>query len=31
LSRLLAQAREEYSGLVEVAHDGMTVDILVLE
>ena len=29
--RLLAQAREEYSGPVDVAHDGMTVEIAVRE
>jgi ribonuclease Z len=29
--RLLAQAREEYSGPVDVAHDGMTVEISVRE
>jgi len=29
--RLLAQAREEYTGPVEVAHDGMTVDLPVRE
>lgn len=29
--RLLAQAREEYSGPVEVAHDGMTVEIPIRE
>jgi len=30
-ARLLAQAREEFSGPVEVAHDGMTVDVPVRE
>ena len=29
--RLLAQAREEFSGPVEVAHDGMTIDVSVRE
>jgi len=29
--RLLAQAREEYPGPVDVAHDGMTVEIPVRE
>jgi ribonuclease Z len=30
-ARLLAQAREEYAGPVDVAHDGMTVEIPVRE